>query len=177
MARAPYPFGVVIRKAEVDDAEAIERVRIRGWQAAYRGVFPPERLDSLEVDPTRWRAFLADPARPELTFVAAEGGSIRGFATVGPARDGDGCGEVHGLYVDPDAWSRGIGHALLAHGETTLSATWETAMLWTLADVPRTRAFYERAGWEHDGARKTFEYLGIEATVVRYCKRLRAAAP
>ena len=44
-----------MRPATVADAEAIERIRIRGWQVGYRHVFPPEELDMQPVD---WSRFL-----------------------------------------------------------------------------------------------------------------------
>jgi len=36
---------MVVREARPDDAFAVESIRVRGWQIAYRHVFPPEQLD------------------------------------------------------------------------------------------------------------------------------------
>jgi RimJ/RimL family protein N-acetyltransferase len=41
-----------------------------------------------------------------------------------------------------------------------------------LDDNPRARRFYERAGWQPDGAAKTEERWGVAAAEVRYRKRL-----
>jgi GNAT superfamily N-acetyltransferase len=47
-----------LRRARLDDAEALERIRVRGWQVACRHVFPPRELDAmpagLYVDPDCW---------------------------------------------------------------------------------------------------------------------------
>src|SRR5262245_9777052 len=113
MAAGPYPSAVIVRVATIDDAEGIERVRIRGWKVAYRHVFPAEALDALEVDGTWWRDYLREPMPMHGTFVSEEDGTVLGFAMIGPSREESGSGELYGLYVDPDTWSRGIGRALI----------------------------------------------------------------
>ena len=44
-----------------------------------------------------------------------------------------------------------------------------------LEDNPRARAFYERAGWPPDGARKAEERWGVRAPEVRYRKELKSS--
>jgi GNAT superfamily N-acetyltransferase len=163
---------VNVRRATGDDALAIESIRVRGWRNAYRHVFPPAELDALPVDPTRWRARLDTPPAGWSTFVAELGGAVVGFASVGPSRDVEGLGELYAIYVDPDAWSTGAGRALIERAERQLAATYEEATLWVLEDNPRARAFYERAGWAPDGARKAEERWGVRAPEVRYRKEL-----
>jgi GNAT superfamily N-acetyltransferase len=97
---------------------------------------------------------------------------VIGWATVGPSAFPDRLGELHGLYVDPEHWGHGAGRALLARGEAELAATWRDAILWTLEDNPRTRRFYESAGWRFDRATDSLAFFGVEAPVVRYAKPL-----
>jgi len=70
--------------------------------------------------------------------------------------------ELDALAVDPARWvdwlSRGF-----EHGQTCVV-------------VPRTRRFYEAAGWRVDGTTGMFERLGVRAPIVRYAKRLSNAA-
>jgi GNAT superfamily N-acetyltransferase len=106
-----------IRIAAPADAEAVERVRVRGWQTAYRDVFPPAELDALEIDPSRF----VRPADGVTTYVAAGDGGVVGFVTIGPSAEEAGTGELKALYVDPDSWSLGVGQALLAFGEARLA--------------------------------------------------------
>jgi GNAT superfamily N-acetyltransferase len=162
-----------VRTATGDDATAIERVRVRGWQAAYRHVFPPDELDALPVDGERWRPRLDTPPPGWSTFVCEDGGAVVGFASVGPSRDVEGLGELYAIYVDPDAWSTGAGLALIRRAEEQLAAEYDEATLWVLDDNPRARAFYERAGWAPDGARKAEPRWGVRAPEVRYRKTLR----
>ena len=42
------------------------------------------------------------------------------------------------------------------------------AILWVLEDNPRTRRFYESAGWRADGGVKDEEWLGTVVREVRY---------
>ena len=163
-----------VRLATAEDADEIARVQERGWQAAYRHVFPVEQLDRGGfIYPWRWRERLLPPPRGWTTFVAERDGSVIGFASVGPSRDELGLGELFAIYVDPDAWSTGAGRALIEQAEEQLHGEYEVATLWVLEDNPRARGFYERAGWVPDGARKAEERWGVRAPEVRYRKRFR----
>jgi ribosomal protein S18 acetylase RimI-like enzyme len=161
-----------VRDAVYDDAEAIERVRIRGWQAAYRGIFPDEFLDGLEPGWTRWQERLARMPDGWSIFAAEIGGQVVGFASAGPSRDEDGGGELYALYVDPESWSRGAGRELLRVAEARLAETHEEATLWVLRDNLRARRFYELAGWRVDGAEAPLEFGGSAPAGLRYRKPL-----
>ena len=88
-----------------------------------------------------------------------------GISNVGPD-------ELYALYVHPDRWGDGTGQALLDEAHRLLAATCEEARLTVLADNPRARRFYERAGWAPDGERKAEVRWGVRAPEVRYRKRL-----
>ena len=162
-----------VRLATAADAEGIARVQEHGWQVAYRHLFPVEELDRGGfIVVTRWRERLDRPPRGWTTFVAEEDGEVVGFASVGPSRDESGPGELYALYVEPERWSTGAGRALMARAEEQLSSEYAEGRLWVLEDNPRARAFYERAGWTPDGARKAEERWGVRAPEVRYRKDL-----
>src|SRR5215469_8226381 len=100
--------GLTIRQAVPDDAEAVERLRIAGWQAAYRGAIPDSYLDAMVVDAARRRARLAEPPDGAVCGVAVTaemggGDAVVGFVNAGPCRDQDrgepGQGEVFACYV------------------------------------------------------------------------------
>jgi GNAT superfamily N-acetyltransferase len=164
-----------VRAASARDAEAVERVRVRGWQVAYRHVLPPHELDAMPVDWSRWRRRLADPPHGWSTFVAEDGGRVVGFASVGPSRDETGIGELYAIYVEPEAWSTGAGRALILRAEEQLASEYEEATLWVLEDNPRAREFYGVAGWRPDGARKVEDRWGVAAPEVRYRKRFSSS--
>ncbi|HZO34655.1 MAG TPA: GNAT family N-acetyltransferase, partial [Gaiellaceae bacterium] len=155
---------------------AVESIRVRGWQIAYRHVFPPARLDALPIDETRWRGRFVEPPAGWSTFVAEEDDEILGFASIGPSRDEAGIGELYAIYVDPDSWSRGAGRALLARAEETLASTYAEATLWVLSANMRARRFYEQAGWRVDGASKSEEHLGVSSEETRYRKTVATSS-
>jgi ribosomal protein S18 acetylase RimI-like enzyme len=159
-----------IRPASPEDALAIETIRVHGWRTAYRHVYPAAELDALPIDPERWRSRLHVPPPGWATVVCEDQGAVVGFASTGPSRDEDEIGELYAIYVEPEAWSRGAGRALMAAAEKQLASDYDAALLWVLEDNPRARGFYERAGWAPDGIRKAEERLGVRAPEVRYRK-------
>jgi GNAT superfamily N-acetyltransferase len=163
-----------IRQALPGDAEPIERIRIRGWQTAYRDAFPAADLDAMPVDPTRWEAFLAASGTPQRCYVCEREGRIAGWITIGVS-DRPAVGEIHGLYVDPDAWSHGVGRTLIGFGESELARDYANAVLWTLEVNARARRFYEAGGWTLDGTRASFDRFGVSASQVRYAKALSSS--
>jgi GNAT superfamily N-acetyltransferase len=167
---------VNVRVATGVDAEAIERIRIRAWQAAYRHVFAAEELDRMKVDLSRWTTSFECSTSDSTTFVAEQGGRTVGFAWLGPSRDGPDDGELYAIYVDPDAWSSGVGRTLLVRAEKRLAEKYDQAVLWVFDKNSRARRFYERAGW-HVDAHKLDERLGTPVPSVRYGKRLTGSSP
>ncbi len=164
----------MIRPATPEDAEGIARVHVRGWQRAYAHVFPADELAALSVEQRtqRWRSMLG---RSHGTHVAESEGTVIGFVNAGPSHDddGDGIGELHGIYVDPDHWDTGAGRELAATADDVLRAGGFTeATLWVLDDNPRARRFYEAGGWRPDGTTRIGNHLGVETHELRYRKRL-----
>jgi ribosomal protein S18 acetylase RimI-like enzyme len=164
----------MVRAAKPDDAEAIARVHTRSWQQAYTHLFTAEELAGISVDARArmWREVIGGSA---IVVVGEQDGEVAGFANAGPTGDHDapGLGELNAIYVDPEAWGRGLGRELLAEIESQLRAQgFEEALLWVAEDNPRTRRFYELAGWAADGKQRPVEFLGREISEVRYRKQL-----
>ncbi|MFU8850546.1 GNAT family N-acetyltransferase [Micromonospora sp. SL1-18] len=158
---------LTIRREEPDDAEAIARVHVRGWQAAYAGIMPDEVLHRL--NPAAWaqrRRDLgtADPEHPFVTLLAEVDGAVSGFTTFGPYRNNQDrgdldhrYGEVVAMYVEPACWGTGAGRALLTAARADLAERgWTEYRLWVLADNTRARRFYERGGLSPDGEEATY---------------------
>ncbi|MER7332412.1 MULTISPECIES: GNAT family N-acetyltransferase [unclassified Micromonospora] len=158
---------LTIRREEPEDAEAVARVHIHGWQAGYAGIMPDEVLRRLNVSAWAQRRRdlgTADPEHPFTTLLAEADGTLAGFTTFGPYRinqdRGDldlAHGEVVAMYVEPAHWGDGTAEALLASARAGLAGRgWSDYRLWVLADNHRARRFYERAGLSPDGERSTY---------------------
>ena len=151
------------------------RVSVRAWQAAYRGQMPDDYLDELspEERARMWSSTLGrrDDSRPVL--VVEHDGTVIGFASVGPARDGTRTGELYAINIDPDRWGSGHGRRLLEAAEAELSAVgYDEVVLWVVPGNQRARRFYESAGWVNDGAERTQEILGVIVPEIRYRRAL-----
>ena len=89
-------------------------------------------------------------------MAASQGGQVLGFAAMTAASIPDGARaavfELVGLYVDPHAWSRGIGSRLYEAFETKWLATNSvTAVLDVWSENDRAIRFYTSRGWHPDG--------------------------
>jgi GNAT superfamily N-acetyltransferase len=153
-------------------------VRGRTWRTAYAHVFTRQQLDTIsaESETPRWERHLSEPPPKAATFVATRDEGVVGFSGVGLARPGDdlSLGELFTIYVLPEEWGRGVGQALMGRALDRMREDgFARAVLWVLEDNPRTRRFYELAGWHADGEIKEEEWLGSVVREVRYRIDLR----
>ena len=164
-----------VRPATAEDADAIGRVQVETWRAAYSGLMPDEAVAAFDVEERRrmWREGLAREPRPgSATFVAELEGGVVGFASVGAARDEEDAGELYAIYLHPSCWDRGIGRALLERAEESMrSSGFTRAILWVMEGNERGERFYQAAGWERDD-RKLDTFQGAEIAELRYRKAL-----
>lgn len=170
----------VVRAARVDDANAIGRIHVTSWQAAYDHALPEDFLRGLSVaDRQRgWRRRLSAVDWQARALVVVDDGLIAGFACVGASRDGDASadvGELQSMYLAPEHWSQGLGQQLHSEAMATLRRDgFVRATLWVLNANERARRFYERAGWCLDEATKVDSIAGSPpVTEVRYAQTLR----
>ncbi|MEW1657397.1 GNAT family N-acetyltransferase [Streptomyces sp. NPDC093707] len=170
------------------DVDAVAAVRVRGWQAAYRGLMPPAYLDAMSVaeDAGRRREWFAR-RRPEVwELVAERDGEVVGWLTAGPSRDADlapgegelakarpPAAELMALYVAPSLIGTGIGRALLEAGTDRARARGFGALyLWVVRGNARAQRFYERAGFMPDGAEQADDVAGWRVPELRYRRPL-----
>jgi GNAT superfamily N-acetyltransferase len=160
-------LSAVIRPATPADAEAVARIHVETWQAAYTHVFSSEALAGMST------AERAEMHRRWPPLVAEVDGELVGFVSVGRDREEGGDGELYAIYVHPDHWGTGVGRALIQAGEERLRELGHSdAILWVLEDNPRARRFYELAGWSTDGTTRPIEIFGVEVPEIRYSKML-----
>ena len=163
---------IEVRRAAPEDAGPIADVHVRTWQVAYRGLMPDALLDGLSVQQREqvWRTRTRAESPP--VYVAVHDGVIVGFcAVVTPSRDDDveaDVAEIGAIYVDPDAWRRGVGAALIDVARADLRAAgWRQVTLWVLAANQQARDFYARFDFQPDGAQRMDHASGQEELRLR----------
>lgn len=175
-----------IRTATPADADEMVQVRTASWRAAYAGLVDADVLAALPEEASeRYVRHLAQKRPLELTLVAEKGPYVIAFAVFTWDHDeadeedaGPGVpGEVQAIYVHPDRWGRGAGRALMNEGVRWLTEQGLAPVrVWMLEGSEISRRFYERYGFEADGARKNAELSGASFP----CERLtlkKDAAP
>ena len=163
-----------VRPATVEDADAIGRIQVETWRAAYTGLMPDEAIASFDVEARQrmWREWFHEPWPRSVVFVAEHDGEVVGFANIGPCREEEGVGELYAIYVSAARWGTGAGRALIEQAEESMrSSGFHQALLWVLEGNDRAERFYRAAGWEQDGS-KLDEFQGATVTELRYRKRL-----
>ncbi|GLZ75607.1 N-acetyltransferase [Actinorhabdospora filicis] len=160
-----------IRPVAPADVPALAALHVRCWRGAYEGLVPAEALARFDPDEhaARWAARLAErrPGRTEL--LAEDGGGPVGFVNYGDQRGEGGGGEIYAIYVDPERWGTGAGHALMTRALEDLRGRGVSPVrLWALDGNERARRFYLRHGFSEDGESSVYDFFGAELDVVRY---------
>ncbi|MBI1773150.1 MAG: GNAT family N-acetyltransferase [Burkholderiales bacterium] len=145
---------VSLRRATVDDAQAIAAVRVESWQATYRGMIPDNYLDEMRIEDSmlQWRQILKAMAQAEdriCVYVAESEGKVIGFASgmMLPEPKLGMQAELTAIYLRP-AWQRsGIGRRMLHKVVRTLQAQGaESLLVWVISGNDIARNFYEELG-------------------------------
>jgi GNAT superfamily N-acetyltransferase len=171
---------ITLRDARRGDELAVAELHVRSWQEAYRELMPAEFLAALDPRERAERyEFKGGEEAPRTVVAVMLGGegaeAIAGFGTFGPSRDADaaGLGEIYALYVDPESYGGGIGRLLMAEARRRLREAGMTeAILWVLRGNKRAQRFYEREGWQPDGASRLEQPYGIASNVIRFRRPL-----
>ncbi|WP_406499041.1 GNAT family N-acetyltransferase [Streptomyces sp. NBC_00846] len=173
---------VRVRDMTVDDCEAVAKVRVRSWQAAYAGLMPQSHLDAMDIaeDARRRRGFFAEGNTVVNVVAERPGAGVIGWACYGPYRENDrrtARGELYAIYVTPEQIGTGAGRALMTEILNRAAADgFPDLVLWVLKENAPARRFYERAGFLPDGAEEPFEVDGVLVPELRYVRALRPPA-
>ena len=168
----------VFRKAVPEDAYAMAALLTHAWQKAYRGILSDTLLDGINAEERSGLIRSAIETKPEFTyFVLEANGDVAGVAGICACRDEDlpGASEIVVFYIRPDMQGLGLGREMMRRTlEELLPSDNRPVALWVLRDNHSARAFYEKVGFQADGATKTLPSLEDAATV-RYVIRDRIA--
>ncbi|GAA4843319.1 GNAT family N-acetyltransferase [Luteimicrobium xylanilyticum] len=142
----------VLRAAVLEDADAVGLVHYTSWVETYTGLASTEFWEraSAERSAAWWRGLIE---RGYPATVAEVDGEIVGLALAGESRATGGHEpvrdrELSNLYVLAAHHGRGLGRVLL----DAVVPPGTPAQLWVASGNPRAVRFYERNGFEPDGA-------------------------
>jgi ribosomal protein S18 acetylase RimI-like enzyme len=149
------PGGPTIRRATLDDAEALAAVGARTFSETFAHLYPPQDLADFLAQAysvERARADLANPAKA--AWVVEKAGQVVGHALAGPCKlphpeVTDACGELDRIYMLKGHQGGGVGSRLLAE-----------ALAWLEKDGPRR--LWIGVWSENHGAQKLYARLGFE---------------
>lgn len=133
------------------------------WQEAYKGLMDQGYLDSLTLEKCTKTAY----RWPDNILVAKDGDRVIGFAGYGSYHDDTlpETGEVFALYILSEFYGKKVGYALMQAALRALSEYRQIA-LWVLKGNERAIRFYEKCGFQFDGAQQSIT-LGQENTELR----------
>ncbi|HEY4552378.1 MAG TPA: GNAT family N-acetyltransferase [Bacillaceae bacterium] len=143
---------MVIRKAEVTDAEGIAKVHVDCWRTTYKQIVPDEVLDNLTYE-RRTQLWIHNISCEDSYVFVAENdkGDIIGFSCGEREKTGNYPGfegDVTSIYILEEHQGRNIGKALireLFHQFQSIEVY--SVLVWVL-EKNKSRLFYERMGAE-----------------------------
>jgi GNAT superfamily N-acetyltransferase len=163
---------LMIRGAELSDAQAIAKVAVDTWRTTYKGIMSDEFLSALSYEKVEatWQKILSDPGRDRFGYVASDDGdAVIGFIHGGPEREGspEYAGEIYAVYVLEAFQRRAVGRRLIgALAQRLMDAGLLSLLVWVL-EKNRSHAFYEALGGQLLG-QKQISVGGTELVEVAY---------
>jgi GNAT superfamily N-acetyltransferase len=111
-----------------------------------------------------------------LVVVEDDDCELVGVSACGESRDDDvddSVGEVRSFFVAPGRWRGGVGRKLMEGALDSLRERgYAITTVWSFRDNERANAFYERLGFERDGAEEPTDETWAFLPGIRYRRRL-----
>lgn len=149
---------ILIRQAEARDADSIAKIKVTGWQTAYRGIVDNAYLRSMSI-PEQSELF-KNSYSLNTVFIAETDNEILGFCRFRICEDEEIDCEIRELYVRPDLKRMGIGSKLFTHTVNHLiQKGMKKLSLSCFLENIGAKHFYEKAGGKTEG-KSTYEING-----------------
>lgn len=139
---------IEIRRARLDDADALAAAHDEAWRCAYRGLIPGMELERLinRRGPIWWKTAVERGSRISLLMFGSE---IAGYANYGRnrAKSLPYAGEIYELYLRPEYQGLGFGRRLFgAARKDLIGAGLPSTVVWALAENDPATSFYRALG-------------------------------
>lgn len=144
-------MNIVIRKATIDDAEKVAKIKIEGWKTAYRGIIDDNFLDNMDINEEIEKR--KNNIENGVDIIVAElNNEIVGFCLYRnyiknlKNYPNANC-ELSSLYVKSSLKRKGIGTKLMKYVIQKLQSQGKTQMILScLKQNYPSRVFYEKRG-------------------------------
>lgn len=159
----------MVRHPTEDDIADLARIHVEAWRDAYTGLLPDQTIEGMTVDvrAEMWRRIVSSDR--QRSWLAEDDSGVIGLASVGPAREPEGWGQLYNIYVVGRAWGTGAGSALWEAAQVGLTEMgFGDRQLYVLDTNERARRFYGYKGWVHDGTVLMDDSFGEPIREVRY---------
>lgn len=168
----------MLREAEPKDAEAIGKIRVAAWRAAYQQFMPGDFLNAL--DPTNnlseLKERLSNQGSDFTLSVAEEHGQVVGFTIVGKPRyiAPANAIELWAVNVLPAYWRMRIGSSLVERAITYSSRLgFKRIELWCIKGNTPAQEAYKKLGFIESGqVRSSSRLTGNTLHELHYVKLL-----
>lgn len=166
---------ILIRKATIEDIEAVSTIQVRSWQSAYRKIIDKDYLNTMDIES---RIEKRKKDFNQYGFIVAElNNEVVGFCRYDycndvKKEDNIDC-ELRALYVKPELKRNGIGKKLIQYViDEFKNARKRKMILWCLKDNFPSRAFYEAMGGKTSDI-KTLKFEEKEYEIISYLYELQ----
>lgn len=159
----------MVRRPTLADVDALAAVHVAAWRDAYTGLLPEETIAGMTLGrrAEMWRRIITSES--QRAWMAEDESGVVGLASIGPAQDLEGWGQLYNIYVVGRAWGTGAGSALWETAQAGLADMgYDQRQLYVLDTNDRARRFYEYKGWAHDGTVLMDDSFGEPIREVRY---------
>lgn len=139
---------MIIRKAAIEDSEALAHIQVDSYRSAYGGILPDDYLAQFtyEEQTQDWRDLLAMPLG-DVVLVAVDNEQVVGYALGRPkGQFGYDC-ELVAIHIPVTNRRQGVGRKLMATMARYFHEQGHRSLiLWTFHQNQNARAVYEHLG-------------------------------
>ena len=167
-------MNITIRLAKPSDAPDMAEVHARSWEVAYKDIIPMEYIKQKNATrPDLYKRIITDDNTTR--YVIQVNGKTVGIMCIGtPECDDadDNYYELHGIYLHPDYYRKGIGTQAVNFAFGIARKLGKKFMnVWVFAENANSINFYKKCGFSADGKTNTREY-GKVLEAIRMRKEL-----
>lgn len=153
-------MNIAIRLAKPDDAIDIAEIVSRSWEAAYKDIIPMDFIKKRnENNPALFQRIITNENTTH--YVIQVSGKTVGIMCIASPQDDDVGGdffELHGIYLHPDYFRKGIGtHAMNYAFAIARNLGKKHMTVWVFDENINAIKFYEKCGFKAENKTKAYD--------------------